>query len=119
MSPSKATQRFLYPAILIEIHSPLDLPHPWQQYSHPNGDFYFYNREWRVLTTDDVCDSDICRYVGEAVEDLLQNLGDDPNAHLLSNDYEIVVTEASALAPIRLYSRSAGTAFSWTEETGM
>ena len=97
-----------------------NVPHPWCQYEHPNGDIYFYNSELRLITPDDICNPDILEYVMEARDDHLQCLAGDPNLSILPSDYELVVSDVSETAAVlRMYSRSAGAAYDWNEERGL
>ncbi|KDR84419.1 hypothetical protein GALMADRAFT_206051 [Galerina marginata CBS 339.88] len=96
------------------------LPYPWHQYRHPNGDIYFYNNQLRLITPDNVRDPEILEYIIDAREDHLQCLAGDPNLHRLPTDYELVVSDVSdTAAVIRMYSRVAGAAYTWTEERGL
>lgn len=59
------------------------------------------------------------RYIMEAREDHLQCLAGDPNVHRLPRDYELVISEVSETAAvIRMYSRTTGAAYIWTEDAG-
>ncbi|KAH9482144.1 hypothetical protein JR316_0004239 [Psilocybe cubensis] len=96
------------------------LPRSWREYRHPNGDIYFYNRELRLITPDNVRDPEMLRYIMDAREDHLQCLAGDPNVHRLPRDYELVISEVNeSAAVIRMYSRTAGAAYIWTEEAGL
>ncbi|KIM38738.1 hypothetical protein M413DRAFT_75683 [Hebeloma cylindrosporum] len=95
-------------------------PYPWRRYQHPNGDVYFYHDSFRFISPDDVCDPLILEYLIDAREEYLQSLGRDPNFHPLPMDYELVISDVSEeAATIRMYSRSAGQAYEWTEERGL
>jgi len=102
------------------ILSHVPLPQGWNLLKHPNGDFYYYNSEWRLLTPEDVRDSDTLGHITDAREEFLQELQDDPEVYSrLPDDYEVVISDVTAsAAAIRMYSRSAGAAYTWTEETG-
>jgi len=96
------------------------LPDPWRQYEHPNGDIYYYNSQLRLITPDDIRNPDILEYIMDAREDHLQCLAGDPHLHILPSDYELVVSDVSETAAVlRMYSRSAGAAYDWTEERGL
>jgi hypothetical protein len=101
------------------LNSVVEPPYPWHRYHHPNGDVYFYHDHLRFITPDDVCDPTVLEYLVDAREEYLQSLGQDPNFHRLPMDYELVISEVSEeAATIRMYSRSAGRAYEWTEERG-
>lgn len=101
------------------LNSTVEPPYPWRRYQHPNGDVYFYHDNLRFITPDDVCDPLVLEYLIDAREEYLQSLGGDPNFHLLPMDYELVISDVSEeAATIRMYSRSAGQAYEWTEERG-
>ena len=57
----------------------------------------------------------------DAREDHLQCLDGDPNRHLFPPDHELVVSDAvsETAAVLRMYSRSAGETYGWTEERGL
>ncbi|KAF8887249.1 hypothetical protein CPB84DRAFT_1816638 [Gymnopilus junonius] len=96
------------------------LPPPWRQYRHPNGDIYYYNPQLRLITPDNIRDPQIFEYILDAREDHLQCLAGDPNLHRLPSDYELVISDISdTAAVIRMYSRAAGEAYTWTEEQGL
>lgn len=96
------------------------IPYPWRQYEHPNGDIYYYEFRLRLVTPDDIRNPDILEYIMDAREDHLQCLAGDPNIHILPDDYELVVSDVSETAAVlRMYSRSAGAAYDWTEERGL
>jgi len=100
-------------------YSQAPLPHPWRRCRHPNGDIYFYNPQLRLITPDNICDPEILEYLTDARDDHLQCLDGDPNLHLLHEDYELVISDVSDTeAVIRMYSRTAGAAYTWTEERG-
>jgi len=93
-------------------------PHPWRRYQHPNGDIYFYNDHLRFISPDDLCDPQILEYLIDAREEYLQSLARDHI--LLPTDYELVISEVSdEAATIKMYSRTAGQAYEWTEEGGL
>jgi hypothetical protein len=96
------------------------LPEAWDLFTHPNGDFYFYNSTWRLITPEDVRDPVTLEHIIDAREEYIQELQDDVEVYSrLPNDYEVVITDlSSSAAAIRMYSRSAGAAYTWTEETG-
>jgi len=103
-----------------EASSTVPLPDGWDRFMHPNGDHYFYNPEWRLLTPDNILKEDILGYITDAREEYLQELQDDPASGQLPHDYEVDISNVSAsTASIRMYSRSAGAAYTWTEETGL
>ncbi|KAF9535143.1 hypothetical protein CPB83DRAFT_755201, partial [Crepidotus variabilis] len=84
-------------------------------YQHPNGDHYYFNPGLRLLTTDDIHDPIVLGYIVDARDDIVQQL---VTANLPA-DYELVITDTSEIAAtIRIYSRSAGQAYLWTEENG-
>jgi len=92
-------------------------PHPWRRYQHPNGDIYFYNDHLRFISPDNLCDPQILEYLIDAREEYLQSLARDHV--LLPTDYELVISEVSdEAATIKMYSRTAGEAYEWTEEGG-
>ncbi|KAJ3512036.1 hypothetical protein NLJ89_g3751 [Agrocybe chaxingu] len=100
--------------------SQASLPPPWRQYQHPNGDIYFHHREHRLITPDNIYDPEILEYILEAREDHLQCLAGDPGSSRLPSDYELVISDVSdTAATIRMYSRSATEAYTWTEENGL
>ena len=95
------------------------IPYPWRQYEHPNGDIYYYNSVLRLITPDDIRHSEVLEYIMDARDDHLQCLAGDPNGGILPSDYELVVSDVSETAAVlRMYSRSAGLAYDWTEERG-
>jgi hypothetical protein len=82
-----------------QILSHVPLPPAWDLFRHPNGDFYFYNSEWRLLTQEDVHDPTTLGYITDAREEYLQELQDDPEASSrLPDDYEVSITDVSASA---------------------
>ncbi|KAF4619731.1 hypothetical protein D9613_004717 [Agrocybe pediades] len=96
------------------------LPRSWRQCHHPNGDVYFYNDDLRLITPDNIRNAQILEYVLDAREDHLQCLAGDPNLRRLPPDYELVISDVSdTVAVIRMYSRTAGEAYEWTEERGL
>lgn len=103
-----------------KIPSHVPLPPAWNLFNHPNGDPYYYNSEWRLLTPEDVRVPDTLGHITDAREEFLQEFQDDPEVYSrLPDDYELVISDVSAsAAAIRMYSRSAGAAYTWTEETG-
>ena len=103
-----------------DIHSQVPLPDGWNIFRHPNGDDYYYNSGWRLLTPDDVHDPVTLGHITDAREEFLQELQDDPEVYSrLPDDYEVVISDVTASAAvIRMYSRSVGAAYTWTEETG-
>ncbi len=95
-------------------------PQPWRLCRHPNNDIYFYHPEFRLLTPDDVRESDILHYIMEARCDILRCLARDENLGVLPIDYELVIYNVSeSAAEIQMYSRSAGTAYKWEENGGI
>ena len=96
------------------------IPYPWRQYEHPNGDIYYYNPLLRLITPEDIRNTDILEYIMDARDDHLQCLAGDPDLDLLPPDYELVVSDVSDTAAVlRMYSRMAGAAYDWTEERGL
>ena len=88
-------------------------------YRHPNGDVYYYNSEFRLITPEDISDSDMLENVLEAREDHLNCLEGDPNIGTLPPDYELVIRDVSdETATIRMYSRTSTKAYTWTEDRG-
>jgi len=88
-------------------------------YRHPNGDVYYYNSEFRLITPEDISDSDMLENVLEAREDHFNCLEGDPNIGILPPDYELVIREVSdETAIIRMYSRTSAKAYTWTEDRG-
>ncbi|KAF8967485.1 hypothetical protein BDZ97DRAFT_1656403 [Flammula alnicola] len=98
----------------------VSLPRSWRQYQHPNGDVYFHNHHLRLTTPDNVRNPQILEYITEARDDHLQCLAGDPNLQRLPPDYELVISDVSdTTAVIRMYSRMAGAAYTWSEDTGL
>ena len=100
--------------------APGPLPQGWQSFDHPNGDIYFYYAESRLITPVNVRDEDTLKHLKEAHAEYVQELQWDPAFSLLPDDLEVVISVVTASeAAIRMYSRSAGAAYTWSEETGM
>ena len=100
-------------------NSQAPIPHPWRQYRHPIGDIYYYNPQLRLITPDNIRNPQVLEYVLDAREDHLQCLAGDPNLHRLPSDYELIISDVSeSTAVIRMYSRAAGQAYTWTEGQG-
>ena len=98
----------------------VSIPYPWRQYEHPNGDIYYYNPQQRLITPEDIRNPDILEYIMDARDDHLQCLEGDPNRDNLPPDYELVISDVSeSAAVLRMYSRMAGAAYDWTEDTGL
>ena len=96
------------------------IPYPWRQYEHPNGDIYYYNPVLRLITPEDIRNTDTLEYILDARDDHLQCLAGDPDLDLLPPDLELVVSDVSDTAAVlRMYSRRAGAAYDWTEERGL
>ena len=94
----------------------------WCQYEHPNGDIYYYNPQLRLITPEDIRNSDILEYIIlDTQEDHLQCLDGDPNRHLFPPDYDLLMVSdvSETAAVLRMYSRMAGEAYGWTEERGL
>lgn len=99
----------------------LPLPQPWEQFEHPNGDIYYYNRELRLITPEDIRDPTMLQFVLEAREDHLRCLNDKYSSITkLADDWELTLSDVTdEVAVIGMYSRKLGVAYDWTEETGL
>ncbi|KJA14290.1 hypothetical protein HYPSUDRAFT_208837 [Hypholoma sublateritium FD-334 SS-4] len=92
----------------------------WRQHQHPNGDIYFHNDSLCLTTSDNVRDAATLHYILDARADHIACLADDPHAHRLPRDIELVVSEVTRhTAVIRMYSRSAHTAYRYADRTGL
>jgi len=97
----------------------LTVPHPWQRYTHPNGDIYYYNPILRLITPEDIRDLTMLKFVLDAREDHLQCLRDDSSIDKLPEDWELTlsdVTDSSAV--IGMHSRKLGSSYEWAEGKG-
>ena len=86
---------------------------------HPNGDIYFYNRELRLITPDDITDSEKLALVMESWDEHMRNMEYDPIGRTLGDDWELMlsdVTESSVV--IEVISRNAGRAYKWSDDRG-
>lgn len=87
---------------------------------HPNGDIYFYNRELRLITPDDITDSEKLALIMESWDEHMGNMEYDPIGRTLGDDWELIlsdVTESSVV--IEVISRNAGRAYKWTDDRGL
>lgn len=95
-------------------------PPDWEVHRHPNRDIYFYNRELRLITPDDITDNDKLALVMESWDEHMQNMKYDPMGQTLADDWELIlsnVTEESVI--IEVISRNAGQAYRWSDERGV
>ncbi|KAG6841220.1 hypothetical protein C0991_000666 [Blastosporella zonata] len=93
------------------------VPPGWEQFKHPNSDIYYYHRILRLITPDDIRDTDKLRFVLEAREDHLQCLNG--SVAQLPDDWELVLSDVTdTVAVIGMFSRRVGIEYEWTEERG-
>ncbi|PFH48987.1 hypothetical protein AMATHDRAFT_148627, partial [Amanita thiersii Skay4041] len=87
---------------------------------HPNGDIYFYNRERRLITPDDITDREKLQLVVESWEDHMYNIEDDPLKEQLGEDWELFLSDVTdTTVIIEMISRTNKTAFKWSEDRGL
>ena len=94
-------------------------PPEWEVHRHPNRDIYFYHRELRLITPDDITDGDKLALVMESWDEHMQNMKYDPMGQTLADDWELIlsdVTEESVV--IEVISRNAGQAYKWSDDKG-
>jgi hypothetical protein len=87
---------------------------------HPNGDIYFYNRDLRLITPDDITDSEKLALIMESWDEHMRNMEYDPIGRTLGDDWELMlsdVTETSVV--IEVISRNAGRAYKWSDDRGL
>ncbi|GLB34307.1 hypothetical protein LshimejAT787_0111910 [Lyophyllum shimeji] len=101
--------------------SNLPVPSSWEQFEHPNGDIYYYNRGLRLITPENIRDPTMLRFVLEARDDHLRCLDDRfSSIRKLPDDWELTLSDVTdEVAVIGMYSRKLGVAYDWTEERGL
>ncbi|KAF8722343.1 hypothetical protein AX14_009875 [Amanita brunnescens Koide BX004] len=95
-------------------------PPDWEVHKHPIGDVYFYNRELRLITPDDITDNDKLARVMESWDEHMENMEYDPMGRRLGDDWELILsdlTESSVV--IEVISRNAGKAYKWSDNKGL
>ncbi|KAF8338457.1 hypothetical protein F5887DRAFT_514281 [Amanita rubescens] len=98
----------------------IEAPPDWEVHRHPNGDIYFYNRDLRLITPDDITDSEKLALIMESWDEHMRNMEYDPIGRTLGDDWELMlsdVTETSVV--IEVISRNAGRAYKWSDDRGL